>query len=81
MKTMIYKILALPLCKISNPKDKLPKDILISVNLNMKLVWFDGTSKMDGVCVELGELLKFKRRLSINGSLTVAKEPIQKWSL
>jgi hypothetical protein len=69
MKTMIYKILAHPLCKISNTKDKLPKDILISVDLNTSLAWFYGAAKTNGSMCEAGGIIK------------VQKETVYKWKL
>jgi hypothetical protein len=68
VKTVLYKILAHPLYKTTNPKDKLPKDIMIEVDLNMTLAWFDGATKSNGSMCGARGLSSFKRRLSTNGN-------------
>jgi hypothetical protein len=69
VKTIFYNILAHPLCKTTNPKYKLPKDIMIGVDLNMTLGWFDGVAKSDGSMCGAGGIIK------------VQKEAIYKWKL
>jgi hypothetical protein len=69
VKTVLYKILAHPLCKTTNPKDKLPKDIMIDVDLNTTLAWFDGAAKSDGSMCGAGGIIK------------VQKETVYKWKL
>jgi hypothetical protein len=73
VKTMLYKILAHPLCKTTYPKDKIPKDIMIGVDLNTTLAWFDGATKSDGRMCGVGGIIKVQKAIVYKWKLNCSK--------
>jgi len=73
VQTVIYKILALHPCNISYPKDKLPKDILISANMNSTLSWFDGATRSDGSMCGVGGIIKVQKETTYKWRLNCGK--------
>jgi ribonuclease HI len=73
VKTVLYKILAHPLCKTTYPKDKIPKDIMIGVDLNTTLAWFDGAAKSDGSMCGAGGIIKVQKAIVYKWKLNCGK--------
>jgi hypothetical protein len=55
---VLYKILALHSGSIAHPKDRPPRDILISYRKDSALAWFDGAAKGDGSKCGAGGIIK-----------------------
>jgi hypothetical protein len=71
-QAVIYKILALSPCSIS-PKDKPPKDILISYRKDSTLAWFDGAAKSDGSICGAGGIIKVQEATVYRWTLNCGK--------
>jgi len=65
--------LALSPCSISYPKDKPPKDILISSCKDSTLAWFDGTAKSDCSICGAGGIIKVQEATAYKWTLNCGK--------
>jgi ribonuclease HI len=71
---VIYKSLALHNGSSTQPKDKLPRDVLINPLQDSSLAWFDGEVQRDGSWSGVGGIIKTKNDTVIKWTFNCGRE-------